>query len=141
MPTDTQQIIDEAEKLGKLVSQHPAVENYRKAQRAIAEDPDASRSLAEFDRQLETLARQEQTGMGITDAQRQQLENLQSRIVSNIKVKALNMAQVEFMDLLRKVTQTIHRPLTGADAGYAGGGGGGSPSRAPAGPPSMGSIT
>jgi hypothetical protein len=45
------------------------------------------------------------------------------------------------MDLLRKVTQTIHRPLTGADAGYAGGGGGGSPSRAPAGPPSMGSIT
>jgi hypothetical protein len=78
--------------------------------------------------------------MGITDAQRQQLENLQSRIVSNIKVKALNMAQVEFMDLLRKVTQTIHRPLTGADAGYAGGGGG-SPSRAPAGPPSMGSIT
>jgi cell fate (sporulation/competence/biofilm development) regulator YlbF (YheA/YmcA/DUF963 family) len=141
MPTDTQQIIDEAEKLGKLVAQHPAVETYRKAQRAIAEDPDASRSLAEFDRQLETLARQEQTGMGITDAQRQQLENLQSRIVSNIKVKALNMAQVEFMDLLRKVTQTIHRPLTGADAGYAGGGGSGSAGRAPAGPPSMGSIT
>ena len=140
MPTDTQQIMDEAEKLGKLVAQHPAVENYRKAQRVIAEDPDASRSLAEFDRQLENLARQEQTGMGITDAQRQQLETLQTRIVSNIKVKALNMAQVEFMDLLRKVTQTIHRPLTGVEAGYAGGpsSGGG---RAQASPPGLGSIT
>ena len=124
MAVETQQIMDEAEKLGRLVAQHPAVDNYRKAQRAIAEDPDASRSLAEFDRQLENLARQEQSGLGITDAQRQQLENLQSRIVSNIKVKALNMAQVEFMDLLRKVTQTVQRPLTEASAGYGGGPGG-----------------
>jgi cell fate (sporulation/competence/biofilm development) regulator YlbF (YheA/YmcA/DUF963 family) len=143
MPVDTQQIMDEAEKLGRLVAQHPAIDSYRKAQRAIAEDPDASRSLAEFDRQLENLARQEQTGMGITDAQRQQLESLQSRIVSNIKVKALNMAQVEFMDLLRKVTQTIQRPLTDAAAGYAGGpggggnGGGGSGGRAAAAPPKI----
>ena len=130
MAVDTQQIMDEAEKLGQLVAQHPAIESYRKAQRAIAEDPEASRSLAEFDRQLENLARQEQSGMGITDAQRQQLESLQSRIVSNIKVKALNLAQVEFMDLLRKVTQTVQRPLTEAAAGATGNGGAG---RAPAG--------
>lgn len=123
MAVEMQQIMDEAEKLGRLVAQHPAIEGYRKAQRAIAEDPDASRSLAEFDRQLENLARQEQTGMGITDAQRQQLESLQARIVSNIKVKALNMAQVEFMDLLRKVTQTVQKPLTEAAAGSAGNGG------------------
>ncbi len=123
MAVEMQQIMDEAEKLGRLVAQHPAIEGYRKAQRAIAEDPDASRSLAEFDRQLENLARQEQTGMGITDAQRQQLEALQARIVSNIKVKALNMAQVEFMDLLRKVTQTVQKPLTEAAAGGAGNGG------------------
>ena len=135
MPVDTQQIMDEAEKLGRLVAQHPAIENYRKAQRAIAEDSEASRALAEFDRQLESLARQEQSGMGITDAQRQQLESLQSRIVSNIKVKALNMAQVEFMDLLRKVTQTVQRPLTDAAAAYAGGSGGnGGAARPPAGP-------
>ena len=138
MAVDTQQIMDEAEKLGRLVAQHPAIESYRKAQRAIAEDPEASRSLAEFDRQLESLARQEQTGMGITDAQRQQLESLQSRIMSNIKVQALNMAQVEFMDLLRKVTQTVQKPLTEAASGYGGAGGGGGasggagPGRAPA---------
>ena len=138
MAVDTQQIMDEAEKLGRLVAQHPAIDSYRKAQRAIAEDPEASRSLAEFDRQLESLARQEQSGMGITDAQRQQLESLQSRIVSNIKVKALNMAQVEFMDLLRKVTQTVQKPLTEAASGYGGAGGAGGapggagPGRAPA---------
>ena len=122
MAMDTQQILDEAEKVGKLVAEHPAVEKYRTAQRAVAEDPEASRALAEFERQLETLGRQEQAGMPVTDAQRQTLEQLQSRIISNIKVKALNMAQVDFIDLLRKVTQTIQRPVTERAGQYAGGG-------------------
>ena len=122
MAVDTQQILDEAERIGQLVAQHPAVEKYRNAQRAVSEDAEASRALAEFERQLETLGRQEQAGMPVTDAQRQTLEQLQSRIISNIKVKALNMAQVDFIDLLRKVTQTIQRPVTErAGAGGAGG--------------------
>ncbi len=122
MAVDTQQVLEAAGKVADLLSQHPAIEAYRKAQKAVAEDPDASRALGEFDRSLETLARQEAQGMPVTDAQRLQLESLQNRIVSNIKVKALNMAQVEFMDLLRKANQamlskigeTPHAPGAGA---------------------------
>lgn len=125
MPVDTKQIMDEAEKLGHLVAQHPAVERYKQAQKAVAEDAEAGRLLAEFDRQLETLARQEQSGMSVTDAQRQQLEALQSRIISHLKIKNLNLAQVEFIDLLRKINQTIQRPLMDTPiAGAAGSGGG-----------------
>ena len=111
MPVDTQQILAEAEKLGQLVAQHPAVAKYKAAQKAVSEDPDTTRAMADFQRQFETLARQEQSGMPMTDAQRQQLEAVQSRIVSNIKVKALNMAEVDFIDLLRKVNQTIQGKL------------------------------
>jgi cell fate (sporulation/competence/biofilm development) regulator YlbF (YheA/YmcA/DUF963 family) len=124
MPTDTQQIMDAAEKLSQMLVDHPAVARYKAAQKAVTDDPEASRLLAEFDQQIEKLARQEQTGMPITDAQRQQLESLQSRIVSHLKIKNLNLAQVEFVDLLRKVNQTIQRPLT-ETAGAQGGGGGG----------------
>ncbi len=116
MPVETQQILDDAEKLGQLLAQHPSVAKYQQAQRAVSEDPEASRLLSDFDRTLETLARQEQSGMPVSDAQRQQLESLQSRIVSHIKVKALNLAQVEFVDLLRRVNQTIQRPLQAAPA-------------------------
>jgi cell fate (sporulation/competence/biofilm development) regulator YlbF (YheA/YmcA/DUF963 family) len=116
MAVDTQQIMEAAEKLGQMLAQHPAVEKYKNAQRAVAEDPDAGRLLTEFDRQVETLSRLEQSGGMVTDAQRMQLETLQSRIVSHIKIKALNMAQVEFIDLLRKVGQTYQRPLMGAEA-------------------------
>ena len=56
MPVDTQQIMDEAEKLGQLVAQHPAVARYKQAQKAVAEDADANRLMADFERQIETLA-------------------------------------------------------------------------------------
>jgi cell fate (sporulation/competence/biofilm development) regulator YlbF (YheA/YmcA/DUF963 family) len=112
MATDTQQILDAAEKLSQMVADHPATARYKQAQKAVAEDPDAGRLLSEFDRQIETLGRQEQSGMPITDAQRQQLESLQSRIMSHIKIKNLNLSQVEFIDLLRRINQTIQRPLT-----------------------------
>ena len=121
MAVDTQQIIAEAEKLGALVVQHPAVAKYKAAQKSVADDPDAGRLLSEFDKQLDMLGRQEQSGMPVTDAQRAQLESLQTRIVSNIKVKALNLAQVEFIDLLRRVTQTIQRPLADTQPGAGGG--------------------
>jgi cell fate (sporulation/competence/biofilm development) regulator YlbF (YheA/YmcA/DUF963 family) len=107
MPVDTQQIVDQAATVSELLAQHPAVDAYRKAQKAVADDPDASRTLGEFDRLLESLEKQQMQGLPVTDAQRTQLESLQSRIVSNIKVKALNTAHVEFMDLLRRANQAL----------------------------------
>src|SRR5947207_12693351 len=114
MPVDTQRILSEADKLGNLVAQHPAVDRYKAAQKAVTEDAEASRAMKDFEKQLETLSRQEQTGMPVTDAQRQQLESIQSRIISNVKVKNLNMAQVDFIDLLRKVNQTIQSKVVDA---------------------------
>lgn len=121
MPVDTQQIMDEAEKLGHLVAQHTAVERYKQAQKAVAEDADASRLLADFERNLAKLDQQAQAGLPVTDAQRDQLEAMQTKIVSHIKVKALNMAQVEFVDLLRRITQTIQKPLSDGHAAAAAG--------------------
>ena len=130
MPVDTQQIMDEASKLGDVVAQHPAVSRYKDARKAVEQDADANRLMAEFDRQIESLARQQQSGLPVTDAQQQALEALQNRIVSHLKIKALNLAQVEFIDLLRRITQTIQSRLNlqegaGAGAGAPTSGGGG----------------
>jgi cell fate (sporulation/competence/biofilm development) regulator YlbF (YheA/YmcA/DUF963 family) len=119
MPVDTQQILQEAEKLGQMLKDHPAVQRFKAAQKAVTEDPEATRLLGEFDKQLEALGRQEQQGRPVTDAQRMQLESLQSKIVSHIKIKNLNLAQVEFVDLLRKISQTYQRLLADVPAGAA----------------------
>jgi len=114
MAVDNKEIFDLAEKIGQLLKDHPTVQRYRSAQKALTDDPEATRMLAEFERQLEVLGRQEQTGRPVTDAQRLGLEALQSRIVSHLKVKNANLAQLEFIDLLRKISQTYQRPLADA---------------------------
>ena len=119
MPVDTQQIIDEATKLGQLAAQHPAVARYKQAREAVDKDPEATRLLSDLERQIEVLTRQQQSGMPVTDAQQNQLEAMQTRIVSHIKIKALNMAQVEFVDLLRRISQTVQRQVAEPIAGPA----------------------
>ena len=46
MPTDTQSILDSAEKIGQMVKDHPAFEKYRAAAKAVGEDPEAAGQLA-----------------------------------------------------------------------------------------------
>jgi cell fate (sporulation/competence/biofilm development) regulator YlbF (YheA/YmcA/DUF963 family) len=110
MPVNTTKILEEAAKLGQLLKEHPAVERFKSAQKAVADDIEASRLLADFERQADTLVRQEQSGRPVTDAQRMALESLQSKIVSHIKIKNLNLAQLEFTDLLRKIGDAYKRP-------------------------------
>ena len=81
--------------------------------------------MAEFDRQLEALSRQQQSGLPVSDAQQASLEALQSRIVSHLKIKALNLAQVEFVDMLRRITQTVQSKLSLQEAPASAGSGAG----------------
>lgn len=111
MADDMQAIFDAADQLGRLVSKHPAYDRYRQAHKALRDDPEASRLMGDFARQIETLARQEQQGMPLTDAQRQQVEALQDRIASHLRIKAFSLAEVEFTDMLRKVSMAWQRHL------------------------------
>lgn len=114
MPAEIKDILDHAEKLGKMLADHPAVAKYKSAQKSVGEDSDARSLMGDFNRMIEALGRQEQQGLSITDAQRLSLEALQTKLASNIKVKALNIAQVEFMDMLRKVSEAWQKPIGGA---------------------------
>jgi cell fate (sporulation/competence/biofilm development) regulator YlbF (YheA/YmcA/DUF963 family) len=111
MPTETKDILETAEKLGKMIADHPALARYAEASRAVSADPEASRLFADFDREVMTLSQQEQSGQPISAQQRQRLESLQSTIAANLKVKAFSIAQVELTDLLRKVSQAWQRPV------------------------------
>lgn len=132
MPADTQQIIDAAEKLGKLITEHSAIARYAEAQKAIAGDPEASRLFQQFDQEVMALSQQEQSGQPISAAQKQKLQLLQQNIASNLKVKAFSIAQMELTELLRKVSAAWQKPVaeaqqsakTSGGNGPAAGGGG-----------------
>ncbi len=122
MAVELDEILKEADKLGQKVAQLPAVAKYKAAQKALESDADAKRLLTEFQQAFETLMRQEQSGMPVSPQQQRQLESLQMKMSSHLKIKAYNIAQVDFVDLLRKVGQTFRKPLgAGDEAGEDGG--------------------
>ncbi len=122
MPADTQQIVDAAEKLGKLITEHAAIQRYADAQKAIAADPETSRMFQQFDQEVAQLGQQEQSGQPISAAQKQKLQVLQQTIASNLKVKAFSIAQMELTELLRKVSQAWQKPVAEAQQGAKSGG-------------------
>lgn len=138
--TSQNDILDLAAKIGEMLAGHPATTKYKDAQKAVSTDPEAGQLLSTFERELMTLSRQEAQGLPVTEQQQQKLQQLQARIVSNLRIKALNIAEVDFYDLLRKVNQTMLRPIGGAAGGAAGGAGaqGGAAMGGGAGPRIMG---
>jgi cell fate (sporulation/competence/biofilm development) regulator YlbF (YheA/YmcA/DUF963 family) len=105
------EIIDVAGKLGEMLASHTAFTKYRDAQKAVSTDPEAGKLLGDFEKEIMQLARLEQQGMPPTDAQQQKVVALQTRIASNLRIKQLNIAEMDFMDLLRRVNQTMLRPV------------------------------
>ena len=138
MPTDTQAIVEVAEKLGKLITDHPALQRYADAQKAVASDPETSRLFQQFDQEVAAMSQQEQTGQPLSATQKARLQQLQQVIASNLKVKAFSIAQVEMTELLRKVSQAWQKPIAEVQqAGKAGGGGGASPAPQSGGSPRL----
>lgn len=108
------QIMDTAAKLGDLVAKHPAIQKYAEAQEALSNDAEATRLLQQFEQKAMVMARNEQMGQPISQNERQELEQMQTTIAGNIRVKAFSIAQTDMTDLLRKVSQTWQKPVAKA---------------------------
>ncbi|HEX8324959.1 MAG TPA: YlbF family regulator [Tepidisphaeraceae bacterium] len=123
MPVDTQAILDAAKTVGDLLAQHPAVEKFKQSQKALADDPAASKMLAEFNSVLTQISHNERAGMPPTEEQRKKYELLQQQIAGHLKFKSYSMAEYELTDLLRKISQTWQKPLARPGAAGAAAGG------------------
>lgn len=108
------EILETAEKLGNLIAKHPAIEKYADAQKALRDDKDAGRMLQQFEQKAMVLARNEQYGQPVSQAERQELETMQANLASNLRVKAFSIAQADMTDLLRKVSQAWQKPVAKA---------------------------
>jgi cell fate (sporulation/competence/biofilm development) regulator YlbF (YheA/YmcA/DUF963 family) len=102
------------------LAEHPAVEKYKQAQKALQDDPDASQLLKQFNSVLTQIAHNERAGLPPTEEQRRQFESLQTQIASHLKFKAYSMAEYDLTDLLRKISQTWQKPLARQGAGSSG---------------------
>jgi len=107
-------IISMAEKLGKAIADSPAAANLQQARDAVAAEDGTGELIEQFQKQSMKMAQLEHENKPIEVEDKKALQEIHGKLVSSPAFKKLTAAQVEFADLMRKVSQTIQSQL-GAD--------------------------
>lgn len=104
---DTAQILEAASQLGRLISEHPAIRRYRDLLTAIREDVEAQRLLADYSRQVDLIGEKESQGRPIEVEDKRRLSDLQGRVAMHPKLREMQVAQMDYVDLMRKVDDAM----------------------------------
>lgn len=103
----TEQIVAAAEKVGELIAEHPAARKLEAVLERLEKDTQAQRTLTDYNRQLQKIAEKEQAGKPIEVEDKHQAQTLRNQIIRNPILCDLQIAQMDYVDLMRRVDQAI----------------------------------
>ena len=105
------EIIELAEKLGKAIAQAPQAQGLREARGELSKHPDVQQLLKDYQAQAQKIAKLEDENKPIEVDDKRKLQDLQIKLVSDETFKKYTAAQVEYVDLMRKVNSALQKPL------------------------------
>ncbi len=115
----TQQIMDAANDLGKLIAEHASTKKLADISKQLREDTDAQRIVTDYSRQLEAVQKKQEEQKPIEVEDKRKLEQLQQAMIGNTLLRDMQMVQMDYLDLMRRVDEAIQgagdQPLPGAD--------------------------
>ena len=112
----TEEILKAANDLGKLVKDHKAIVGMRDAAEKLRADVDAQRALADFERFVQTIGEKERNSQPIEVEDKHKLESLQKAVINNATLRTFQLAQIEMLDLRRKIDEAVFGSLIPAEA-------------------------
>jgi cell fate (sporulation/competence/biofilm development) regulator YlbF (YheA/YmcA/DUF963 family) len=104
---DTQAIVQQARKLGEMIATHPAAGKLEAAVASLDADVDAQRAMTDLDRHMQTLAEKQQAGKPIEVEDKRKAETLQKAVIRSKVLRDLQVAQMDYADLMREVQSAI----------------------------------
>ena len=107
-----QAILALAQRLGKTVADSPQAKALREARDELNKHPDVSKLLDDFRAQTEKVAKLEHENKPIEVDDKHKMQDLQSKLVSDETFKKFTAAQVEYVDLMRQVNESLRKELT-----------------------------
>ena len=108
----TQEIIQAAQALGKLIESHETAERFRSATEKLNQDAEARRLLNDFNRQVRTISEKEAAGKPVEVQDKRNLEQLQKQVVNHPLLRDFQTAQMDYVDLMRQVDSAIFGQAT-----------------------------
>lgn len=107
MATTTEQIMKAARALGEQIAQHPAAAKFHQVVEKLEKDVEAQRVMADYQRLIQKLGEKEAQGQPIEVSEKRQVEQLQGSVMRNPLLQQLQMAQMDYLDLMRQVDEAI----------------------------------
>lgn len=102
-----QDILEQASKLGELIAEHDAMKKLESATQAFEADVNSQRAMADYQRFAQTLQQKAQSGGAIEVEDKRKLESLQQAVITNPLLANMQRAEMDYLDLLRKVDAAI----------------------------------
>lgn len=106
MTTETQ-ILAAARQLGTQIAQTPAAERLADVLKKLESDVDAQRALTDLNRHAEGLAQKQAGGQPIEVEEKRKLDALQQAVIRNPLLRDFQAAQMDYVDLMRRVDEAI----------------------------------
>ena len=128
---DTDAILKKARELGEMISGHEAAKKLEAVLKRLEQDDEAQRVLTDYNRHLQTLAEKQQQGQPIEVEDKQKLEKLQKQVVTSPVLGDFQAAQMDYVDLMRRVDQALTGETPASAGGAAAAGGAASPLGSP----------
>ena len=104
-------MISLAERLGKAVADSPQAAALRTVRKEFDAKPDIVALLREYQEHGEKLAQLEMDNKPVEVDDKHKLQELRDKLLSDETFKKLSAAQVEYVDLMRKVNTAIQQQL------------------------------
>ena len=111
MNQQSDQVIDKAVELGKLIANSPAAKALLKARQELQADEQAHKMLEDYQNQMQRIAQLEEDTKPVEPEDKQKLVEFQQQVASHSTLKQWMQAQADFSQLMHKVNKAIAVPF------------------------------
>ena len=104
-------ILSLAERLGKAIADSPQATKLHQVRKSLNDDKDLSQVLRDFREQTEKVTKLQAEQKPIEVEDKHKLRDLNEKLTASEVFKHFTAAQVEYVDMMRRVNDTITRQL------------------------------
>ncbi len=103
----TQEILDAADRLGEMIAGHDVTKKMEDVAKRLEADVEAQRLVADLNRLQDALEEKARKGQPIEVEDKRKSQSLQDAVAGNRLLRELQMVQMDYVDLMRKVDERI----------------------------------
>ena len=110
-----ERILGLASRLGQTIAESKAAKALQATRQAVDADKDLQQVMRDYRLQADKIRQLEQETKPIEPDDKRALEAMNQKLAASEKFKALTAAQMEYVDLLRKVNQAVQKELASTE--------------------------